>query len=152
VRIVVETGRSAGEVAEELGVNPGTLHSRVSRWRRNGTTSSDRPVQPTAGPDCLSCGSAGISGSIRSHIASVITHRTDTPSTAPSILYSLLASLRFDWWITGAGPTSDSQSPGRTEVNGPSVFFPRRTAAGTGRARRADGWRQPNSRRWISRR
>jgi transposase len=48
VRIVVETGRSAGEVAEELGINPGTLHSWVSRWRRNGTTSSDRPVQPTA--------------------------------------------------------------------------------------------------------
>ncbi|WP_338674609.1 transposase [Streptomyces sp. SCSIO 30461] len=48
VRIVVETGRPAGEVAEELGINPGTLHSWVSRWRRNGTTSSDRPVQPTA--------------------------------------------------------------------------------------------------------
>jgi transposase len=48
VCIVVETGRSAGEVAEELGINPGTLHSWVSRWRRNGTTSSDRPVQPTA--------------------------------------------------------------------------------------------------------
>ena len=48
VRIVVETGRPAGEVAEELGVNPGTLHSWVSRWRRNGTTSSDRPVHPAA--------------------------------------------------------------------------------------------------------
>jgi transposase len=48
LRIVVETGRSAGEVAEELGINPGTLHSWVSRWRRNGTTSSDRPVHPTA--------------------------------------------------------------------------------------------------------
>lgn len=48
VRIVVETGRPAGEVAEELGINPGTLHSWVSRWRRNGTTSSDRPVQPAA--------------------------------------------------------------------------------------------------------
>ncbi|MFF8914226.1 transposase [Streptomyces sp. NPDC015032] len=48
VRIVIETGRSAGDVAEELGINPGTLHSWVSRWRRNGTTSSDRPVQPTA--------------------------------------------------------------------------------------------------------
>nr|WP_239144191.1 transposase [Streptomyces sp. SID14515] len=47
VRIVVETGRPAGEVAEELGINPGTLHSWVSRWRRNGTTSSDRPVLPT---------------------------------------------------------------------------------------------------------
>ncbi|MFF7328415.1 transposase [[Kitasatospora] papulosa] len=48
VRIVVETGRPAGEVAEELGINPGTLHSWVSRWRRNGTTSSDRPVRPAA--------------------------------------------------------------------------------------------------------
>ncbi|GFH36384.1 transposase [Streptomyces pacificus] len=37
VRIVVETGRPAGEVAEEvaeeLGITPGTLHSWVSRWR-----------------------------------------------------------------------------------------------------------------------
>ncbi|MEN3586519.1 transposase [Streptomyces sp. ZYX-F-203] len=48
VRIVVDTGRPAGEVAGELGINPGTLHSWVSRWRRNGTTSSDRPVQPAA--------------------------------------------------------------------------------------------------------
>ncbi|MFJ9543271.1 transposase [Streptomyces sp. NPDC101225] len=48
VRIVVETGKPVGEVAEELGINPGTLHSWVSRWRRNGTTSSDRPAQPAA--------------------------------------------------------------------------------------------------------
>lgn len=48
VRIVIETGRPVPEVAEELGVHSGTLHSWVSRWRRNGTTSSDRPVQPTA--------------------------------------------------------------------------------------------------------
>jgi transposase len=48
VRIVVETGRPAGGVAEELGINPGTLHSWVPRWRRNGTTSSDRPVPPAA--------------------------------------------------------------------------------------------------------
>ena len=46
VRIVVETGKPVGDVAEELGINPGTLHSWVSRWRRNGTTSSDRPVPP----------------------------------------------------------------------------------------------------------
>jgi transposase len=44
VRIVIETGKPAGDVAEELGINPGTLHSWVSRWRRNGTTSSDRPA------------------------------------------------------------------------------------------------------------
>ncbi|WAX76398.1 transposase [Streptomyces sp. KMM 9044] len=46
VRIVVETGKPVGDVAEELGINPGTLHSWVSRWRRNGTTSSDRPAPP----------------------------------------------------------------------------------------------------------
>lgn len=46
VRIVVETGKSVGEVAEEFGINPGTLHSWVSRWRRNGSASSDRPTQP----------------------------------------------------------------------------------------------------------
>ncbi|WP_345597504.1 transposase [Streptomyces marokkonensis] len=48
VHIMVETGRPVGDVAEELGINPGTLHSWVSRWRRNGTTSSDRPVPPAA--------------------------------------------------------------------------------------------------------
>ncbi|MFD5193989.1 transposase [Streptomyces sp. NPDC058357] len=48
VRIVVETGKPVGDVAEELGINPGTLHSWVSRWRRNGTTSSDRPVPPAS--------------------------------------------------------------------------------------------------------
>ncbi|MGW1158060.1 transposase [Streptomyces sp. NPDC002519] len=45
VRIVIETGKPVPDVAEELGVNPGTLHSWVSRWRRNGTASSDRPAQ-----------------------------------------------------------------------------------------------------------
>ncbi|MFJ3309642.1 transposase [Streptomyces sp. NPDC086549] len=44
VRIVIETGKPIPEVAEELGVHPGTLHSWVSRWRRNGSTTSDRPV------------------------------------------------------------------------------------------------------------
>uniref|UniRef100_A0AAU2UVN3 Transposase n=1 Tax=Streptomyces sp. NBC_00003 TaxID=2903608 RepID=A0AAU2UVN3_9ACTN len=47
VRIVIETGRPIPEVAEELGVHSGTLHSWVSRWRRNGSASSDRPA-PTA--------------------------------------------------------------------------------------------------------
>ncbi|WDO11378.1 transposase (plasmid) [Streptomyces murinus] len=37
VRIVIETGRPIPEVAEELGVHSGTLHSWVSRWRRNGS-------------------------------------------------------------------------------------------------------------------
>ncbi|MEU6603465.1 transposase, partial [Streptomyces flaveolus] len=27
VRIVIETGKPVGDVAEELGINPGTLHS-----------------------------------------------------------------------------------------------------------------------------
>ncbi|WP_232837956.1 transposase [Streptomyces atratus] len=46
VRIVIETGRSVPEVAKELGVHSGTLHSWVSRWRRNGLASSDRPAEP----------------------------------------------------------------------------------------------------------
>ncbi|MPY33491.1 transposase [Streptomyces adustus] len=49
VRIVIETGKPVPEVAEELGISPGTLHSWVSRWRRNGTASSDRPAQTAAG-------------------------------------------------------------------------------------------------------
>ncbi|MFJ7588352.1 transposase [Streptomyces sp. NPDC097617] len=49
VRIVIETGRPIPEVAEELGVYSGTLHSRVSRWRRNGSASSDRPAEPAPG-------------------------------------------------------------------------------------------------------
>ncbi|WP_328672330.1 transposase [Streptomyces sp. NBC_00328] len=35
--------------AEDLGVHPGTLHSRVSRWRRNGSASSDRPAPAESG-------------------------------------------------------------------------------------------------------
>ncbi|WP_033325693.1 transposase [Streptomyces yerevanensis] len=49
VRIVIETGKPVPEVAEELGINAGTLHSWVSRWRRNGTASSDRPAPEAAG-------------------------------------------------------------------------------------------------------
>ena len=44
VRIVTETGKPIPEVAEDLGIHPGTLHSWVSRARRNGSPSSDRPV------------------------------------------------------------------------------------------------------------
>ncbi|MCN0154363.1 transposase [Salinispora arenicola] len=47
VRIVIETGKPIPEVAEELGVNPGTLHSWVSRWRRHGSATSDRPAEAT---------------------------------------------------------------------------------------------------------
>ncbi len=49
VRIVTETGKPIPEVAEELGVYPGTLHSWVSRAKRNGSPSSDTPVQAAAG-------------------------------------------------------------------------------------------------------
>ncbi|WP_053757420.1 transposase [Streptomyces sp. AS58] len=50
VRIVTETGKPIPEVAEELGVHPETLHSWVSRAKRNGSPSSDTPVQsPAAG-------------------------------------------------------------------------------------------------------
>ncbi len=49
VRIVIETGKSIPEVAEELGVHPGTLHSWVSRWRRNGSPSSDRRAPAAEG-------------------------------------------------------------------------------------------------------
>ncbi|UXY32190.1 transposase [Streptomyces sp. HUAS TT20] len=46
VHIVIGTEKPIPEVAEELGVHPGTLHSWVSRWRRNGSASSDRPATP----------------------------------------------------------------------------------------------------------
>lgn len=46
---MIETGRPFPEVAEELGVHSGTLHSWVSRWRRNGSTSSDRPAADETG-------------------------------------------------------------------------------------------------------
>ncbi|MFD3807518.1 transposase [Streptomyces sp. NPDC058619] len=49
VRIVIETGRPIPEVAGELGVHSGTLHSWVSRWRRNGSASSDRLAEPAQG-------------------------------------------------------------------------------------------------------
>ncbi|MFE7613935.1 transposase [Streptomyces celluloflavus] len=44
-----ETGKPIPEVAEELGVHSGTLHSWVSRWRRNESASSDRPAEPAPG-------------------------------------------------------------------------------------------------------
>ncbi|MFD4874520.1 transposase [Streptomyces sp. NPDC058420] len=49
VRIVIETGRPIPEATEELGVRSGTLHSWVSRWRRNGSASSDRPASAASG-------------------------------------------------------------------------------------------------------
>lgn len=48
VRIVTETGKPIPEVAEDLGVHPGTLHSWVSRAKRNGSPSSDAPVRASA--------------------------------------------------------------------------------------------------------
>lgn len=44
VRIVVETGKLIPEVAADLGIHSGRLHSWVSRARRNGSPSSDRRV------------------------------------------------------------------------------------------------------------
>ncbi|MFD7499373.1 transposase, partial [Streptomyces sp. NPDC059832] len=44
VRIVIETGKPIPLVADELGVHAGTLHGWVSRWRRKGSASSDRPA------------------------------------------------------------------------------------------------------------
>ncbi|MFF5161609.1 transposase [Streptomyces sp. NPDC000348] len=44
VRIVTETGKPIPEVAGDLGIHAGTLHSWVSRARRNGSPSSARPV------------------------------------------------------------------------------------------------------------
>ncbi|MFG2369644.1 transposase [Streptomyces mirabilis] len=49
VRIVIETGRPIPEVADELGVHSGTLHSWVSRWRRNGSASSGLPAPAAPG-------------------------------------------------------------------------------------------------------
>ncbi|MFF2412684.1 transposase [Streptomyces sp. NPDC058092] len=49
VRIVIETEKPIPQVADELGVHAGTLHSWVSRWRRNGSASSDRPAPEAAG-------------------------------------------------------------------------------------------------------
>ncbi|MFC5856276.1 transposase [Streptomyces chlorus] len=46
---MIETGRPIPEVAEELGVHSGTQHSWVSRWRRNGSASFDRPAEPVPG-------------------------------------------------------------------------------------------------------
>ncbi|MCX4474882.1 transposase [Streptomyces cellulosae] len=50
VRIVTETGKPIPEVAEDLGIHPGTLHSWVSRARRNGAPSSDRPAVAEPSP------------------------------------------------------------------------------------------------------
>ncbi|WP_329295702.1 transposase [Streptomyces sp. NBC_01455] len=49
VRIVIETGKPIPEVAADLGIHSGTLHSWVSRARRNGSPSLDRPVAEPSG-------------------------------------------------------------------------------------------------------
>ncbi|MEU8589961.1 transposase [Streptomyces sp. NPDC048664] len=49
VRIAAETGQPIPEVAEDLGVHPGTLHSWISRAQRNESQSSDRPVAEPSG-------------------------------------------------------------------------------------------------------
>lgn len=49
MRIVTETGKPIPEVAEDLGIHPGTPHSWVSRARRNGSPSSDRPAAEPSG-------------------------------------------------------------------------------------------------------
>lgn len=48
VRVVIETGKTVKQVAADMGINPGTLHSWVSRARRTGSPSSDtvRPSSP----------------------------------------------------------------------------------------------------------
>jgi transposase len=46
---VKETGKPIPEVAEDLVIHPGTLHRWVSRARRNGSLSSDRPVAEPSG-------------------------------------------------------------------------------------------------------
>ncbi|WP_258193260.1 transposase [Streptomyces sp. MA5143a] len=49
---MTETGKPIPEVAEDLGIHPETLHSWVSRARRNGSPSSDQPVaEPSLGVD-----------------------------------------------------------------------------------------------------
>ncbi|MFD7622732.1 transposase [Streptomyces sp. NPDC059802] len=60
VRIVIETGKPIPQVADELGVHAGTLHGWVSRWRRKGSASSDRPppVGPRRRPPAGGCGRA----------------------------------------------------------------------------------------------
>ncbi|MFC9949103.1 transposase [Streptomyces prasinus] len=50
VRIVTETGKPIPEVAENLDIHPGTLHSWVSRARRNGSPSSGAPGGPPTPP------------------------------------------------------------------------------------------------------
>ncbi|MFF3710873.1 transposase [Streptomyces phaeochromogenes] len=52
VRIVTETGKPIPEVAGDLGVYPGTLHSWVSRAKRNDSPSSDTPVQASRDHGC----------------------------------------------------------------------------------------------------
>ncbi|WP_406724031.1 transposase [Streptomyces sp. GD-15H] len=50
VRIVTEAGKPIPEVTRELGINPGALHSWVSRARRTGSPTSDRvPVASGTG-------------------------------------------------------------------------------------------------------
>ncbi|MEW2457172.1 transposase [Streptomyces albus] len=44
-----ESGKPLPEVAGDPGIHPGTLHSWVSRARRNGSPSSDLPAVESSG-------------------------------------------------------------------------------------------------------
>lgn len=57
---MIEAGKPIPEVAGELGVRPGTPHSRVSRWRRNGSASSDHPAPAASGGRLRDTGRAGL--------------------------------------------------------------------------------------------
>ncbi|MDX3387149.1 transposase [Streptomyces niveiscabiei] len=86
VRIVVETGKPVGEVAEELGINPGTLHGWVSR-RSSGS---------------------GWKGAGRSNRRTWPPSRRTWPSTSTGSASALLTSRRLGGFAGRVGPCPES--------------------------------------------
>ncbi|MEW2113709.1 transposase [Streptomyces sp. NPDC005474] len=50
IRGVIETGKTVKQVATDVGINPGALHSWVSRARRTGSPTSDTVRSSSPGP------------------------------------------------------------------------------------------------------
>ncbi|MFI9604784.1 transposase [Streptomyces sp. NPDC052043] len=115
VRIVTETGKPIPEVAEDLGIHPGTLHSWVSRARRNGSPSSDRPLaEPSAGR---------LRESERAELAGCGPRRGRRTSASASWRWSVMCASDSPWRMVGAScGTPDS---GYNPVLAPAQGLPR---------------------------
>lgn len=120
VHIVIETGKPIPEVADELGVNPGTLHRWVSRWRRHGSATSDRPAEAAAGGRLREAGRAELEGDHQAALGYSNLHRE------MELADQLVKRVKVhDTGLFAMTPTSKTDQSGK----GADRFIPDRTIA-----------------------